>query len=67
MSPSRTRSSQFGGMVGITAFGRKAIEAFIILIAPNYWVKWEKSLADLPIDSEDGFEIRQCQTALLVS
>lgn len=67
MSPNRTLASQFGGIVGITSFGEKAIEAFIVLVATELWIKWEQLLENLSSTSEKGYEIMQCETALLVS
>jgi len=70
LAPGRPLASQFGGIVGITAFGPKTIEAFLLNVAVSYWDKWRADEEKL-IKIRNGaagellYEIRQCQTALL--
>lgn len=78
LAPGRPFASQFGGIVGITAFGTKAVEAFLLNVAVSYWDKWKEDESKLMKIGDDAttrtsstvgdtlFEIRQCQTALLV-
>ena len=65
IGPNQALTSVFGGIVGITALGDKAIEAFLVLVAPKFWVRWEEALKSSQMESAS--EITQCQTALLVS
>lgn len=63
IGPNQALTSVFGGIVGITALGDKAIEAFLVLVAPKFWVRWEEALKSSQMES--ACEITQCQTALL--
>uniref|UniRef100_A0A7S4RRF6 TAF6 C-terminal HEAT repeat domain-containing protein n=1 Tax=Ditylum brightwellii TaxID=49249 RepID=A0A7S4RRF6_9STRA len=71
MSPDKPLSTQYGGMAGLSLFGPKTVDAFILPLAKGNWEKWEKALESQgynnSADFERRFEIQQCQHALLVS
>ena len=54
----------YGGIVGITKFGAKAVDAFILPLV-GYWHIWDEVLEGK--DGESRFELQRCQDALLVS
>lgn len=59
-------TTQYGGLVGISRFGPKAIDAFLLPLATPYWTRWEEALeASRGDDIVGRFEIQQCQRALL--
>jgi len=58
-----------GGIIGLSLFGPKSIDAFLLPIAADYWNLWEKELLERktkPSPQRD-LDMRQCQQALLVS
>jgi transcription initiation factor TFIID subunit 6 len=61
-------STQYGGIVGLSLFGPKAVEAFLLPLSVWYWSSWEKQLQD-KLSSCNGMshmlEISHCQQALL--
>lgn len=72
----RPLATQYGGIVGISLFGPRAVDAFILPVAKEYWECWEgelKSLAESNSSSGDGgkrnvareYELHMCQQALL--
>uniref|UniRef100_A0A6S8RS04 TAF6 C-terminal HEAT repeat domain-containing protein n=1 Tax=Ditylum brightwellii TaxID=49249 RepID=A0A6S8RS04_9STRA len=69
MSPDKPLSTQYGGMAGLSLFGPKTVDAFILPLAKGNWEKWEKALESQgynnSADFERRFEIQQCQHALL--
>ena len=73
MGPDKPLTTQYGGIVGISLFGPKAVDAFILPIATIYWNKWESVLQTIEDDNTDDdnhhelkLELQQCQRALLV-
>lgn len=64
-SPDKSRNSQYGGIVAISLFGAKAIDAFLLPAVPAYWEKWDKALATAT-DTEHRTELLMCQQAVLV-
>lgn len=52
----------YGGIVGITMFGRSAVESFVLPLV-EYWFVWEKALKDS--HGEMRFGLERCQDALL--
>ena len=59
-------TTQYGGLVGISRFGPKAVDAFLLPLATPYWTRWEDALqASQDNDVAGRFEIQQCQRALL--
>ncbi|KAL3822405.1 hypothetical protein ACHAXA_010883 [Cyclostephanos tholiformis] len=44
LRPDRPLSTQYGGIVGISLFGPRAIDAFLLPIAGEYWERWEEEL-----------------------
>jgi transcription initiation factor TFIID subunit 6 len=65
--------TQYGGIVGISLFGPRAIDAFLLPVAKEYWECWDKELQAL-VNSSSGkkkrvvwreYELQMCQQALL--
>ncbi|KAL3791847.1 hypothetical protein ACHAW5_002898 [Stephanodiscus triporus] len=44
LRPDRPLPTQYGGIVGISLFGPRAIDAFLLPIASEYWERWEREL-----------------------
>jgi len=59
-------STQYGGIVGISLFGPKAINAFLLPVALEYWGQWEKKLEETN-DLEQRLELQMCEQAVLNS
>ena len=69
--------TQYGGIVGITNFGPRAIDAFILPLVGTYWERWEDELILVSSSSISGDgggkkrdmvrenELQMCQQALL--
>ena len=73
IGPDKPITTQYGGIVGLTFFGAKTIDSFLLPIAIPYWNDWENKLklevdaSSVSNDMDDHrFEIQQCQQALLV-
>lgn len=59
-------SSRYGGMVAISLFGPKAIDAFILPTALENWKRWEEELSEQQSsDDIQTLEIQMCMRALL--
>ena len=65
-SPEKSLTTQYGGIVAISLFGSKAIDAFLLPVVPAYWQQWDKALAT-ETDMERRTELLMCQQAVLVS
>merc|ERR1712071_205404 len=68
MGPDKPLTTQYGGIVGISLFGPKAVDAFILPLATLYWNKWESVSQTIEYDNDDHelkLELQQCQRALL--
>ena len=51
----RPLCTQYGGIVGISLFGPRAIDAFLLPIAGEYWERWEEELRrEYNDDGDDG-------------
>jgi len=73
----RPLATQYGGIVGISLFGPRAVDAFLLPVAQEYWECWDgelKSLIKNEGSSGDGekkrdvwreYELHMCQQALL--
>ena len=70
--------TQYGGIVGISLFGPRAVDAFLLPLAKDYWERWENELHSLSAKkttdvegkkSKDTagreYELNMCQQALL--
>jgi hypothetical protein len=55
----------FGGIVAITLFGPKAVDAFLLPLIIPYFKKWEASL-DKTHNLEKQVELQHCQQAIMV-
>lgn len=55
----------FGGIVGVTLFGPKAVDALLLPLIVPYYTKWQASL-ETTQDLEKRFALQQCQQAILV-
>jgi transcription initiation factor TFIID subunit 6 len=55
----------FGGIVTITLFGPKAVDAFLLPLTIPYFKKWETSL-ETTINFEERMELQHCQQAIMV-
>jgi transcription initiation factor TFIID subunit 6 len=61
-------STQYGGIVGLSLFGPKAIEAFLLPLSVDHWSRWDKLLYNTVSTGTDmslTVEISHCQQALL--
>jgi len=45
LSPEKPLTTQYGGIVGLTHFGIKAIDAFVLDRVVTYWAHWQQELA----------------------
>lgn len=66
ISPDKARTTQYGGIVGISLFGAKAVDAFLLPVISEYWKQWETELGSTT-DREARTELLMCQQAVLVS
>ena len=67
--------TQYGGIVGISLFGPRAIDAFLLPVAKEYWECWDKELQTFVNNSSSSsgkkrdvwreYELQMCQQALL--
>lgn len=48
IAPDKALTTQYGGIVAITFFGPKAIDAFLLPVAMTYWEAWERALEKMP-------------------
>lgn len=58
--------------MGISMFGPRAVDAFLLPLAREYWEKWETELKKVVSISDKSdvtkeYELHMCQQALLVS
>jgi transcription initiation factor TFIID subunit 6 len=60
----KTLPTQYGGIVAISMFGPKAINAFILPLTMEYWKRWNDALSRLT-DLEQRMEVQMCQQATL--
>lgn len=51
--------------MGITLFGPKAINAFVLPLALEYWQEWQDALALQLTDLEQRMDVQMCQQATL--
>ncbi len=65
ISPDKPLTTQFGGIVGITFFGPKAINAFVLPLVVGYWQQWQEALALELMDLEQRMDVQMCQQATL--
>ncbi|KAL7426015.1 hypothetical protein ACHAXM_000267, partial [Skeletonema potamos] len=67
----RPLATQYGGIVGISLFGPRAVDAFILPVAREYWEFWDEELEKLLLvngnkrDVWREYELHMCQQALL--
>jgi transcription initiation factor TFIID subunit 6 len=66
VGPDKALSTQYGGIVAVSLFGSKAINAFILPLALEYWKQWNESLARIN-GLEQRMEIQMCQQATLAA
>ncbi|KAG7345166.1 TAF6 C-terminal heat repeat domain containing protein [Nitzschia inconspicua] len=64
IGPDKALTTQYGGIVAVSLFGPKAINAFILPLALEYWNQWNDTLARVG-DLEKRTEIQMCQQATL--
>ena len=64
IGPTRTLSTRYGGLAAITFFGPKAINAFVLPLALDYWKKSETMLSKCN-DLEQRMEIHMFKQAIL--
>jgi len=73
---SKPLSTIYGGIVGISLFGVRAIDCFLLPVVSDYWNKWEDELTKLTNGGNSGkdgkrnkeeriYEIQMCQMAIL--
>lgn len=64
IGPDKSLSTRYGGLVAITFFGSKAINAFVLPLALDYWKKSETALANAN-NLEQRMAIQMCEQATL--
>ena len=64
MDPSKDLTSRFGGIVGLTAFGPKAVAAFLVQPALKWYSNFETLLKG-DLGEQDRYKIQMCQRAIL--
>ena len=65
LGPDKGLASRYGGLVGITMFGPKAIDAYLLEIILACWDDWEKALNTSDKDTTEA--IHMCQQAALTA
>jgi transcription initiation factor TFIID subunit 6 len=67
MAADRHLTSRYGGIVGLSAFGTKAISAFLLPPAAVWFDDFDAALYDPsdPLTEADKFSVRMCQRAIL--
>lgn len=63
IGPEKSLASRYGGIVAITLFGPKAVDAFLAPIICDTWSEWEEEMK--VVSAQRCFEIQMCQQALL--
>lgn len=63
--PDKCLPTQYGGFVAISLFGPKAINAFLLPLASDYWKEWETKLEETS-NLEQRLELQMCKQAILV-
>ena len=56
--------TQYGGIVAVSLFGPKTINAFVLPVTLEYWKQWDEVLAQSN-DLEKRTNIQMCQQATL--
>jgi len=64
IGPDKSLSTRYGGLVAITFFGPKAINAFVLPLVLHYWKQSETALANAN-NLEQRMEIQMCEQATL--
>ena len=67
LSPERGLASRYGGLAGITLFGPKAIDAYLLDTILAYWESWEEAQKLSSKEKERTEAIRMCQQAALTA
>lgn len=62
--PNRSLPTQYGGFVAISQFGPKAVNAFLLPLAMQYWKTWESTM-ERTQDLQQRMELQMCQQAML--
>jgi transcription initiation factor TFIID subunit 6 len=68
---SKPLPTNYGGIVGLSLFGPKAIDAFLLPVAAEFWTNWEDELQNKSGNKrkagslQQDLDMRQCQQALL--
>jgi transcription initiation factor TFIID subunit 6 len=57
--------SRYGGIVAITLFGSRAIDAFLLPLLADCWEVWEEELDKFTLSKNTELNIGMCQQALL--
>ena len=60
----KTLPSRYGGIVTISYFGSKAVDAFLLPTALGSWRRWETDLQQTK-DLAEAYQIEMCQQAML--
>jgi len=47
IEPDKPMTTQYGGILGLSLFGTKTIDAFLLPIAIQYWTQWEGAIQKL--------------------
>lgn len=64
IGPDKSLPTQYSGIVAVSLFGPKAINAFILPLTLEFWKQWNERLSRIT-DLEKRMEIQMCQQATL--
>lgn len=67
LAPERGLASRYGGLAGITLFGPKAIDAYLLDTILAYWDVWEEAQKSTFKETEKKEAISMCQQAALTA
>ena len=65
MGPDKHLTSRYGGIVGLTAFGPKALSALLLQPALEWFAEFDATLDQADCTERDAVNIQMCQRALL--
>lgn len=67
LGPDKGLSSRYGGLAGITLFGPKAIDAYLLETILACWEIWEEALKSPTTEKDTVEAIRMCEQASLTA
>jgi TAF6 C-terminal HEAT repeat domain len=64
-APEKSLPTCFGGLIAISLFGVKAVDAFLMPLCIPYIQQWDNALESKSDDYEERMEIEMCQWAMM--